>query len=51
MVIYNREDGKRVFDSKLRDMKPSYLAPMGDDMVLLCSNSFGELKFFIMDLK
>ena len=53
MVIYNREDGKRVFDSKLRDMKPSYLAPMGDDMVLLCSNPFGhlKLKFFIMDLK
>jgi hypothetical protein len=34
-------------------MKPSYLAPMGDDMVLLCSNPFGhlKLKFFIMDLK
>ena len=51
MVIYDRENAKKVFDSQLRDMEPTHIFPMGDDMLLMCSDHFGELKFYIMNLE
>ncbi len=48
MLIYDRSNGKKIFDSKVNGFEPRYLFSMGGDMILACAD---ETKFFILDLK
>lgn len=48
MLIYDRSNGQKIFDSKVNNFKPRYLYSMGGDMILACAD---ETKFYILDLK
>lgn len=49
MLIYERETGKKVYDSKVRDFEPLHIYAIGGDMLLAYSD--WSDKFFILDLK
>ena len=48
VLIYDRSNGKKVFNARVNQFVPRYLYSMGGDMILACDN---VTKFYILKLE